>query len=101
MIKFFPAIHSRVCLYGCQRRIRVTTRLPTTLLVIPGASLLETFKFGGDFDLYLYNFETLEDIEDFYMGCYRYIKQCLGECWSYKAEALALFPVADISLPEL
>lgn len=66
-----------------------------------GASLPETFKFGGDFDLYLYNFETLEDIKDFYMGCYRYIKQCLGECWSCKAEALALFPVADISLPEL
>ena len=47
------------------------------------------------------NYETFEDIDDFYMGCYRFIKQCLAECWAYKAEALALFPVANISLPEL
>ena len=66
-----------------------------------GESLPETFKFGGDFDLYLYDFKTFEDIDDFYMGCYRFIKQCLAECWAYKAEALALFPVANISLPEL
>lgn len=66
-----------------------------------GASLPETFKFGGDFDLYLYNFETVEDIDDFYMGCYRYIRECLAECWSYKAEALRLFPVDNITVPEV
>jgi hypothetical protein len=66
-----------------------------------GASLPETFKFGGDYDFILYEFKTLEDIDDFYMGCYRFVKECLAECWRYKAEALGLFPVENMNLPEI
>lgn len=59
-----------------------------------GASLPETFKFGGDFDFVFYSFETVDEIDKFFLDVHKYIKECLAECWKYKQEALDLFPIA-------
>lgn len=49
-----------------------------------GANLPVTFKFGSTEQPYYYTFETIEDIQDFYISAMSYINKQLRDGWKEK-----------------
>lgn len=49
-----------------------------------GKSLPVVFKFGSTDNPVYYQFETLEDISDFYISAMAYINKCLADGWQKK-----------------
>ena len=49
-----------------------------------GKSLPVVFKFGSTDNPMYYQFETLEDISDFYLSAMAHVNKCLDEGWKKK-----------------
>ena len=90
--EYCPASSTTGSPYGCQ--VKTSSTAYDLAVQTNGKNLPVTFKFGTDNVPYYKTFDTVADLQDFYVKAMKHIQNALSEGWMKKgALDLALYEV--------